>query len=58
MVNHFLSVLGQTTLSRFRGDTVFGLISRIWSTFLGGLVGLVLWYARRPRFCVRDADRT
>ncbi|KAI5118341.1 hypothetical protein M0805_009144 [Coniferiporia weirii] len=37
-------VLGQTTLSRFRGDTVFGLIARISSTFFGGLVGMIMWY--------------
>lgn len=37
-------VLGQTTLSRFRGDTVFGLTSRILSTFFGGVVGMIIWY--------------
>lgn len=37
-------VPGQTTLSRFRGDTVFGLLSRILSTFFGGLTGVAMWY--------------
>jgi len=37
-------VLGQTTLSRFRGDTIFGLIARIMSTFFGGIVGMLVWY--------------
>ncbi|KAJ7632836.1 hypothetical protein FB45DRAFT_744966 [Roridomyces roridus] len=37
-------IMGQVTLSRFRGDTVFGLSSRVLSTFFGGLLGMVLWY--------------
>lgn len=36
--------MGQLTLARFRGDTAFGLASRLLSTFLGGLTGLVIWY--------------
>ncbi|KAF7338076.1 hypothetical protein MVEN_02032100 [Mycena venus] len=36
--------MGQSTLSRFRGDTVFGLSTRVFSTFLGGLLGMVMWY--------------
>lgn len=36
--------MGQVTLARFRGDTVFGLSSRVLSTFLGGLLGMVVWY--------------
>ncbi|KAF7311484.1 hypothetical protein MKEN_01050700 [Mycena kentingensis (nom. inval.)] len=36
--------MGQVTLARFRGDTVFGLSSRVLSTFLGGILGMVLWY--------------
>ncbi|KAF8211930.1 hypothetical protein K438DRAFT_1805637 [Mycena galopus ATCC 62051] len=36
--------LGQSTLSRFRGDTVFGLSTRVLSTFLGGVLGMVMWY--------------
>lgn len=38
-------IIGQLTLSRFRGDTTFGWVSRILATFSGGLVGTVLWYA-------------
>ncbi|THH04285.1 hypothetical protein EW145_g5635 [Phellinidium pouzarii] len=37
-------IYGQLTLSRFRGDTTFALFSRILSTFLGGLLGTVMWY--------------
>ncbi|KAJ6597201.1 hypothetical protein DFH09DRAFT_113905 [Mycena vulgaris] len=36
--------MGQVTLARFRGDTAFGLSSRVLSTFLGGLLGMVMWY--------------
>ncbi|TFK48067.1 hypothetical protein OE88DRAFT_1635639 [Heliocybe sulcata] len=36
--------MGQLTLVRFRGDTTFGLVARIMSTFLGGVVGVVMWY--------------
>ncbi|KAF8811417.1 hypothetical protein BYT27DRAFT_7336184 [Phlegmacium glaucopus] len=36
--------VGQITIARFRGDTAFGLIARIGSTFFGGLTGLVMWY--------------
>ena len=36
--------MGQLTLSRFRGDTAFSFISRIFSTFMGGVVGMVMWY--------------
>ncbi|KAJ6525711.1 hypothetical protein B0H19DRAFT_1223853 [Mycena capillaripes] len=36
--------MGQSTLARFRGDTAFGLSSRVLSTFLGGLLGMVMWY--------------
>ncbi|KIK91214.1 hypothetical protein PAXRUDRAFT_150011 [Paxillus rubicundulus Ve08.2h10] len=36
--------MGQHTLSRFRGDTAFGLVARICSTFIGGIVGTVMWY--------------
>jgi hypothetical protein len=35
--------MGQLTVARFRGDTAFGLISRILSTFAGGLIGMVMW---------------
>jgi len=40
--------MGQLTLARFRGDTVFGLASRLLSTFFGGLTGLVIWYVLSP----------
>ncbi|KAI0060820.1 hypothetical protein BV25DRAFT_1871013 [Artomyces pyxidatus] len=36
--------MGQLTIARFRGDTTFGLFSRVISTFLGGIVGTVMWY--------------
>ncbi|EGN97169.1 hypothetical protein SERLA73DRAFT_183808 [Serpula lacrymans var. lacrymans S7.3] len=36
--------MGQLTLARFRGDTTFGLVARIGSTFCGGIVGMVMWY--------------
>ncbi|KAG7440516.1 uncharacterized protein BT62DRAFT_910398 [Guyanagaster necrorhizus] len=37
-------IMGQVTLARFRGDTTFGLVARIISTFFGGLAGAVIWY--------------
>jgi hypothetical protein len=36
--------MGQLTLARFRGDTTFGLVARIISTFAGGLTGTVIWH--------------
>ncbi|EIN13098.1 hypothetical protein PUNSTDRAFT_139763 [Punctularia strigosozonata HHB-11173 SS5] len=36
--------MGQLTLARFRGDTTFGLTARIFSTFGGGVLGLLMWY--------------
>src|SRR5258705_11920020 len=36
--------MGQLAISRFRGETTFNLVARIISTFLGGLVGAVMWY--------------
>lgn len=36
--------MGQLTLARWRGDTTFGLVSRILSTILGSAVGLAVWY--------------
>ncbi|KAK0473358.1 hypothetical protein IW261DRAFT_1503962 [Armillaria novae-zelandiae] len=35
-------IMGQLTLARFRGDTTFGLVARIFSTFFGGLTGAVI----------------
>ncbi|OCB89516.1 hypothetical protein A7U60_g3311 [Sanghuangporus baumii] len=40
-----LRVIGQLTLSRFRGDTVRGYCSREVATFCGGIIGIVMWYA-------------
>ncbi|KAH8105763.1 hypothetical protein DFH11DRAFT_1278514 [Phellopilus nigrolimitatus] len=37
-------VIGQLTLSRFRGDTSYNWSSRVIATFLGGLVGSAMWY--------------
>lgn len=36
--------MGQLTLARFRGDTTFGLVARIISTFAGGLTGAAIWH--------------
>lgn len=36
--------MGQLTLARFRGDTTFGLVARIISTFAGGLTGTAIWH--------------
>jgi hypothetical protein len=35
--------MGQLTLARFRGETTFGLVSRLISTFFGVIVGMVMW---------------
>lgn len=40
-------IMGQLTIARFRGDTTFGLVTRIFSTFAGGIVGMVMWYISR-----------
>ncbi|KAH7905721.1 hypothetical protein BJ138DRAFT_1130340 [Hygrophoropsis aurantiaca] len=36
--------MGQLTIARFRGDTTFGLVARITSTFCGGIIGTLMWY--------------
>ncbi|TRM68618.1 hypothetical protein BD626DRAFT_119094 [Schizophyllum amplum] len=36
--------IGQLTLMRFRGDTTFGLVSRVFTTLFGGLLGTIVWY--------------
>lgn len=36
--------MGQLTLARFRGDTTFALVTRLVCTFLGGVLGMLLWY--------------
>jgi 4-amino-4-deoxy-L-arabinose transferase-like glycosyltransferase len=41
--------MGQLTLARFRGDTAFGLVARLISTFFGGLLGMVIWYISSGR---------
>ncbi|KAJ3784989.1 hypothetical protein GGU10DRAFT_293088 [Lentinula aff. detonsa] len=48
--NRFLwgIVMAQLTSARFRGDTTFGFLTRILSTFLGGAVGLCMWYICAP----------
>jgi len=42
--------MGQLTLARFRGDTTFGLVARIVSTFSGGVIGMVMWCVAFPTF--------
>ncbi|KAF8907756.1 hypothetical protein CPB85DRAFT_1551911 [Mucidula mucida] len=42
-------VMAQLTLARFRGDTTFGWVARVLSTFLGGIVGSVIWYISAGR---------
>ncbi|KAJ6463830.1 hypothetical protein C8R47DRAFT_1156945 [Mycena vitilis] len=42
--------MGQTTLARFRGDTVFGISSRILSTFWGVVLGLVVGYSYQDQY--------
>ena len=43
-------IMAQLTLSRFRGDTAFGFVTRIISTFVGGIIGTVMWCVfRRSR---------
>ncbi|KAF8550186.1 hypothetical protein OG21DRAFT_1469052 [Imleria badia] len=37
-------IMGQLTLARFRGDTTFGIVTRIISTFVGGIIGTVMWF--------------
>jgi uncharacterized membrane protein YgaE (UPF0421/DUF939 family) len=36
--------MAQLTVARFRGDTTFGLATRIFSTFVGGIIGTVMWF--------------
>jgi len=38
------SIMAQLTLARFRGDTTFGLVTRITSSFVGGIIGTVMWF--------------
>lgn len=46
------SFMGQLTLARFRGDTTFALLCRVFSTFAGGLVGMVMWFVLHVYFGV------
>ena len=39
-----VSVVGQTTHFRFRGETSYGFISRVLSTLFGGIVGMTMWW--------------
>ncbi|CCM03488.1 uncharacterized protein FIBRA_05622 [Fibroporia radiculosa] len=41
--------MGQLTLMRFRGDTTFALVARLMSTFVGGVIGMLLWYISAGR---------
>lgn len=43
-------IMGQLTLARFRGDTTFGLVARIVSTFVGGIIGTVIWFVPLKKF--------
>lgn len=36
--------MGQISLSRFRGDTVHSFFSRVFSTMVGCVIGLIMWY--------------
>lgn len=36
--------MAQLTLARFRGDTSFGFVARVVSTFGGGIVGMAMWF--------------
>jgi hypothetical protein len=38
-----LRFIGQLTLARFRGETAFGWVARVRSTFIGACVGLAIW---------------
>ncbi|KAF8991830.1 hypothetical protein BDQ17DRAFT_1332656 [Cyathus striatus] len=42
--NTFPDTKDRLTIARFRGDMVFGLTARIVSMFMGGVVGMVIWY--------------
>ncbi|KAF8431956.1 hypothetical protein L210DRAFT_3650787 [Boletus edulis BED1] len=37
-------IMAQLTGARFRGDTTFGLMTRVISTLVGGTIGAVMWY--------------
>ena len=35
--------MGQLALARFRGDTGFAWVARVFSTLYGSIAGMVLW---------------
>ena len=45
-------------MSRFRGDTIFGWFSRVLATFLGGILGAVMWYVTSHYLSVFEVDRS
>lgn len=52
--------MGQLTIARFRGDTTFGLVTRVFSTFAGGVVGMIIWCVMFLSGChhsFKDRDR-
>lgn len=38
------SIMSQLTISRFKGDTAFSFVSRLTSSFVGGIVGMTVWW--------------
>ena len=36
----------QSTLARFCGDTAFSIVSRVFSTFVGGITGTIMWFVK------------
>ena len=45
-------------MSRFRGDTIFGWFSRVLATFLGVILGAVMWYVTSHYLSVLEVDRS
>ena len=45
-------------MSRFRGDTIFGWFSRVLATFLGGILGAVMWYVTSRILTILAVDRS
>ena len=35
--------IAQLTITRFRGDMTFNFLIRVFSTFVGGVIGMVMW---------------
>lgn len=40
----WVSIMCALTISQFTADTIFGFVVRILGTFLGALLGMVIWY--------------